>query len=249
MSNIFLGYVYHNGRYDQAERLKGEQGVYAFLKKNLYEEEIRICDSGDNLIFHARDGVDLFSRLEEIGIDLPGIYQSLRREALGPGADEPHRPKWEQLYDSIGLSSGEIAMRQRVKKAAIAATTVADVVRLLEGTYFSACFYSEDETRCWSYFDPHDLTVRIMKRVGDDYGTGWQETGDMLIFTITADRFLRNMVRAIVGTLIELGKGKLDQEGFKEIILSKKRSNAGKSVPACGLFLTEVIYPEGIGNL
>ncbi|MCJ7694999.1 MAG: hypothetical protein MUO40_06175 [Anaerolineaceae bacterium] len=183
---MFLAYVYRNGRYDQAKRLKGAQGVYAFLQKNLYEEEIRICDTGDNLIFQARDGIDLFNRLEEIGVNLPGIYQLLCRKALGSGADELPRPQWEQLYDSIGLSSGEIAMRQRVKKAAMAATTVADVVRLLEGTYFSACFYSEDETCCWSYFDPHDLTVRKMDRVESDFGTGWQETGEQVTLDLDA---------------------------------------------------------------
>lgn len=186
MSNIFLGYFYRNGRYGQAERLIGAQEVCEFIKKYLYEEEIRICDSGDNLVFQARDGVDLFSRLEDFGIDLPGIYQALRREALGSNAEELPRPKWEVLYDSIGLSPGEIAMRQRVKKAAREATTVADVARLLEGTYFSACFYSEDETCCWSYFDPHDLTVRKMERVEDDYGTGWQETGEQITLDLDA---------------------------------------------------------------
>jgi hypothetical protein len=177
---ILLGYVYRNGRYDMGEKLCGAQEICTFIKKYLYEEEIRICDPGDNLIFQARDGVDLFSQLEEFGIDLPGIYQSLHKEALDSNPNELPRPKWEELYDSIGLSSGEIAMRQRVKKAAREATTVADVARLLEGTYFSACFYSEDETCCWSYFDPHDLTVRKMERVEDEYGIGWQDTGELV---------------------------------------------------------------------
>jgi tRNA pseudouridine38-40 synthase len=76
--------------------------------------------------------------------------------------------------------------------------------------------------------------------------TRWKETEGTLIFTISADRFLRNMVRAIVGTLMEMGKGKLDEKDLKKIILSKKRSNAGRSVPACGLFLTKVEYPPEI---
>lgn len=64
-----------------------------------------------------------------------------------------------------------------------------------------------------------------------------------LVFTITADRFLRNMVRAVVGTLVLVGKESLRVEDVKEIIESKNRSNAGQSVPACGLFLTKVEYP------
>jgi len=71
----------------------------------------------------------------------------------------------------------------------------------------------------------------------------WKEKHDVITFTITADRFLRNMVRAIVGTMLEAGKGKLNEQGFRKIIQSKKRSDAGFSVPAHGLYLTEVKYP------
>ncbi len=70
----------------------------------------------------------------------------------------------------------------------------------------------------------------------------WEETDDMLVFTITADRFLRNMVRAIVGTLIEIGKGKMSVDEFKKVIESKDRGEAGFSVPAKALFLHNVIY-------
>lgn len=70
----------------------------------------------------------------------------------------------------------------------------------------------------------------------------WELKNDMLVFTITADRFLRNMVRAIVGTLLEVGKGKLTAEDVIQIIESKSRSGAGFSVPAEGLFLEKVEY-------
>lgn len=74
----------------------------------------------------------------------------------------------------------------------------------------------------------------------------WVQENKSLIFHITADRFLRNMVRAIVGTLIEVGTGKTTLEEFKKIIESKDRKNAGPSAPAQGLFLTEVNYPKNI---
>jgi len=70
----------------------------------------------------------------------------------------------------------------------------------------------------------------------------WILQGDHLTFHITANRFLRNMVRAIVGTLIEVGTGKISLADFRKIIESKNRSEAGLSVPAKGLFLTEVCY-------
>ncbi|WP_133537394.1 tRNA pseudouridine(38-40) synthase TruA [Tenacibaculum caenipelagi] len=70
----------------------------------------------------------------------------------------------------------------------------------------------------------------------------WVLNGNELTFHISANRFLRNMVRAIVGTLIEVGLGKITTDDFKKIIESKNRSNAGVSVPAKGLFLTKVTY-------
>lgn len=73
----------------------------------------------------------------------------------------------------------------------------------------------------------------------------WERNNTQLIFTITADRFLRNMVRAIVGTLLEIGENKMSLEEFIHIIESKDRKKAGVSAPAQGLCLTRVIYPKG----
>jgi tRNA pseudouridine38-40 synthase len=71
----------------------------------------------------------------------------------------------------------------------------------------------------------------------------WEVQNDYLIFTIRADRFLRNMVRSVVGTLLLIGEQKINFTDFKNIIQSGKRSLAGESVPAKGLFLTDVKYP------
>ncbi len=74
----------------------------------------------------------------------------------------------------------------------------------------------------------------------------WLQYKQLLIFHISANRFLRNMVRAIVGTLLEVGTGKTSIEKFKQIIESKDRHNAGPSAPPQGLFLTKVTYPNTI---
>ncbi len=74
----------------------------------------------------------------------------------------------------------------------------------------------------------------------------WEQSGPDYVFTITADRFLRNMVRAIVGTLLEAGRGRLDEKGFRNIIEAKNRSVAGNSVPGQALFLHDVTYPADI---
>ena len=75
----------------------------------------------------------------------------------------------------------------------------------------------------------------------------WKELDNgHAVFTISADRFLRNMVRAVVGTLFEIGRGKMTKEQFAEVIIQHNRCAAGDSAPAEGLFLTHIEYPEEI---
>ena len=74
--------------------------------------------------------------------------------------------------------------------------------------------------------------------------TKWEQKEDELVFTIKADRFLRNMVRAIAGTLLDVGMDKITIDDVKEIIAKKDRSQAGTSIPAHALLLTKVEYPE-----
>ena len=74
----------------------------------------------------------------------------------------------------------------------------------------------------------------------------WKAEGNKLVFHITADRFLRNMVRAIVGTLIEIGQNKYPLSHIHEVIKSEDRGMAGTSVPAHGLYLTGIEYPDNI---
>jgi len=74
----------------------------------------------------------------------------------------------------------------------------------------------------------------------------WHTENNMLIFTITADRFLRNMVRSIVGTLLDAGREKISINDFRNIIECKNRCDAGYSVPARGLFLEKIEYSRDI---
>ncbi len=70
----------------------------------------------------------------------------------------------------------------------------------------------------------------------------WEFKDELLVFTIKADRFLRNMVRAIVGTMVDIGQGKTSLDELSKIIESKDRNQAGRSVPALGLFLIDIKY-------
>lgn len=148
--------------------LQGAEAVAAFVKEHLYAEELRITDTADELIFHAVDGIDLFSRLDELGIDLPALYDAIRREAVAAESapEQREREDWEALYDSIGLTPAEVSMRQAAKRAARAARTVADVVSLLEGTYFDADFQSEDGSQRWDCFDPRSYSALVRSREG-----------------------------------------------------------------------------------
>lgn len=75
---------------------------------------------------------------------------------------------------------------------------------------------------------------------------GWRESGDLLVFTIRADRFLRNMVRAIVGTLVDVGRGRYTVDGFGDIIASRDLARSSAGAPAQGLFLSDVRYPADV---
>ncbi|MEL6917744.1 MAG: tRNA pseudouridine(38-40) synthase TruA [Bacteroidota bacterium] len=100
--------------------------------------------------------------------------------------------------------------------------------------------YNDFECFSKSNTDVKTFLCKVKKAV-------WNEEGDKLVFTITADRFLRNMVRAIVGTLLGIGSGKSTVDDMRKVIESKDRGMAGASVPAKGLYLTRVLYP-GNGN-
>ena len=99
--------------------------------------------------------------------------------------------------------------------------------------------YSEFGSFCKAKADNHTNLCDVTKAV-------WKKVDGGLVFEITANRFLRNMVRAIVGTLLEVGQGKMQPEEMRIILDQKDRQAAGRSVPAHGLYLTEVVYPKDI---
>ena len=120
------------------------------------------------------------------------------------------------------------------------------------------------EDKSWYYH--HDLDIDLMNeaskilfnhtdfqcfsKVNTDVNTfectifeaHWKKENNTIVFTISANRFLRNMVRAIVGTLVNIGLHKISLDDFNEIIKSKNRDKAGFSVPAHGLYLTKIEY-------
>ncbi|MCB0396326.1 MAG: tRNA pseudouridine(38-40) synthase TruA [Flavobacteriales bacterium] len=92
---------------------------------------------------------------------------------------------------------------------------------------------------CKNVTDQPSTTCDVVRAV-------WEDRGDRLVFVITANRFIRNMVRAIVGTCVEIGQSRFQRDAMQQILLSKDRSLAGPSAPAHGLYLARVDYPAGI---
>lgn len=99
--------------------------------------------------------------------------------------------------------------------------------------------YSEFGSFCKAHADNQTNICRIDR-------AEWEQQGELLLFHIQADRFLRGMVRAIVGSLLWVGSGKWSVERFREVIEAQDRSAAGPAADAQGLFLTVVEYPEGM---
>lgn len=106
-----------------------------------------------------------------------------------------------------------------------------------------ACGYLFDYEDFTSFSKLHSKTKTNFCQIIE---AKWEESDDGIVFTITANRFLRNMVRAIVGTMLVVGKEKLSLDDFRAVIESKNRSNAGFSVPGNALFLEKVCYPKDI---
>jgi tRNA pseudouridine38-40 synthase len=106
-----------------------------------------------------------------------------------------------------------------------------------------ACNVLLESTDFTSFSKLHSDTKTNICKI---HSAGWEAIDNRLVFTIRADRFLRNMVRAIVGTMVDIGYKKINIDEFELIILAKDRCRAGKSAPAQGLFLTDIEYPDEI---
>jgi hypothetical protein len=168
------GYTFdREGYYNQPEIIKGKKGLVQFIKKNIDSTKLVVTDQADQQVLLIQDGVDLYNDLGRFGIDLGDIYKEIRAELVDDTDNEVQKPDWEILYDSIGLSYGEIRMRQRVKRACRAARTAEDVANLVKGTYFTVYFYSPDEEQCWGYFDESEFTAVTMIKDEEGY---WSDT-------------------------------------------------------------------------
>lgn len=111
-----------------------------------------------------------------------------------------------------------------------------DVKKMMEA---STLLLTQSDFSCFS-----KNRTQVKTNICKISNVNWLTVNDELIFCITADRFLRGMVRAIVGSLLLVGENKISLIDFENILAGKDRSKAGASMPACGLYLEEVRYPD-----
>jgi tRNA pseudouridine38-40 synthase len=238
----FKGTAYHGWQVQQ-----NAHSVQAELNnalKTVFEEVIETtgCGRTDTGV-HARE---FFAHFDAEREDLEDQYWKFKLNSFLPSDIVCHKifkvpADAHARYDAISRTYRYYITKERDPFAVGSAYYLygpLDMARVREATEI---LFEYEEFSCFSKSKTQVKTdiCKIME-------ASWEEKGEKIIFTIRADRFLRNMVRAITGTLIEVGRKKITKEDFRKIIEGKSRTAAGASVPACGLFLEKITYPEGL---
>jgi len=237
----YNGTTYHG--WQNQENAIGVQEVVEGSMSKLFREEIKIVGSGRTdagvhcrqQFFHADiekefDNAELVQRLNSF------LPKDIVIKSIYPVVPEAHA-----RYDAKERSYRYIITRVKDPFLtnyafyffkALDIPTMNRAAALLPGKHDFECFSK--------------VKTDVNHFICDVKRAHWNQKGDLLVFEITANRFLRGMVRAIVGTLLDVGAGKTSLREFQEIIRGKDRKEAGMNVPAQGLYLTKVNYPKRI---
>jgi tRNA pseudouridine38-40 synthase len=242
----FFEIGYDGGRYHGWQSQQNATGIQEIVENTLSKllrEEVNIIGSGRtdsgvhcvSQFFHVdfKKPLEPGSLLQRINSFLPKdiVIRSIRRVKSDAHA----------RYDA------------RLRKYEYQITRVKDPFQVGRAFYFfreldvstmnqaASLLIGEHDFQCFS-----KVKTDVNHFICDIKRAEWNQKGNLLVFTITANRFLRGMVRATVGTLLDVGTGKINHRGFKEILRSKDRKKAGMNVPAEGLYLVNVAYPKQI---
>lgn len=226
---------------------KGVQEVVEDGLKKIFRRRIPITGSGrtdtgvhcDQQYFHA--DLELGNASQQKLTDLTHQLNSLLPRDIAIRSIRPVKPDASARYDARSRTYRyTITMRKEplLTGHALHVFKPLDVKKMQEaadillGTHDFECF-----SKVKTDVNHFQCTVKTAR---------WQQRGHLLTFTITANRFLRGMVRAVVGTLLDVGTGKISVSDFAEVISSRNRAKAGMNVAAEGLCLTKVTYRKGI---
>jgi len=243
----FLFEISYNGTHyagwQSQNNATGVQGVVENALSKLLREEVKIVGSGrtdtgvhcEQQFFHAdiEKSFEVTNLLLRMNSFLPKdiAIQSVRKiKSTASARYDAHERTYRYRITSTKNPFLDGLAWHYFKQADI--QTMNKAAALLVGEHDFECF-SKVKT------DVNHFLCTINKAV-------WKEEKNELEFTITANRFLRGMVRAIVGTLLDVGSGKTSLKEFQAIIHSRNRRKAGANVPPYGLYLTKVKYPGSI---
>lgn len=238
----FFGKAYH-GWQRQPTAISVQEVVENSLSTML-QEEIEVVGAGrTDAGVHARQIFAHFDSEAYLNKDFIFKINSLLPRDIAAKGLMKVRPDAHARFDAISRSyEYHISTRKDVfnREMAYFVQREINVEKMNEAAQI-LLKYTNFKSFSRSRTDVHTYNCRINR-------AHWVHKGDLLVFYISADRFLRNMVRAIVGTILEIGLAKRDTLDMHEIIKSEDRSRAGASVPAHGLYLTGIRYPKSIFN-
>lgn len=242
----FFEIAYHGGNYNGWQSQHNAFGVQAVVEDVLgkvFRQPVRIVGSGrtdtgvhcEQQFFHA----DLPVGFEKDGV-IANLNSFLPRD-IAIRSVRLVRPEASARYDAV-----ERTYRYQITRVKN------PFLQGLSWHYFkpldignmnraAALMLGEHDFECFS-----KVKTDVNHFICDVKKAEWVTKGNDVIFTISANRFLRGMVRAVVGTLLDVGTGKISQKEFVSILRSKDRRKAGQNVPAHGLYLEKVKYPSKV---
>ena len=242
----FFEIAYHGGNYNGWQSQHNAVGVQTIVENvltKIFRSPVKIIGSGrtdtgvhcEQQFFHSDlpDGFDIPLLIQKLNSFLPRdiAIKSIMRV----------KPDASARYDAIERTYRYDITRVKNPFLQGLSWHYFKTVKIENMNKAAALIVGEHDFECFSKVktDVNHFICEVKKAV-------WIERGDHLIFTISANRFLRGMVRAIVGTLLDVGTGKISQKEFVAILHSKDRKKAGANVPALGLYLEKVKYPSRI---
>jgi len=255
MSRYFIYMAYDGSDYSgwqiQPDK-KTVQQVLADALSTLLKQEIAVTGAG-----RTDTGVHASHFVAHFDMDLSGMAQKKGDTPVGDPSSEKFVFRLNRLLppDIVVHRIEEVPEEMHARYSATYRTyqyRISSVKPLYDREYCHYVYGELDtdaiESCCREILATRDFTS--FAKLHSDVKTNrcrvtqatWRKVGDGYIFEITADRFLRNMVRSLAGTLLEVGLGKLDPEGFRKIVEARDRGKAGTSMPARALFLVDIGY-------
>jgi tRNA pseudouridine38-40 synthase len=242
----FFEIAYNGKNYNGWQSQHNATGIQTVVEEamcTLLQEKIKIIGSG-----RTDTGVHCEQQFFHVDIQQPIQYELLmiRLNTYLPGGISINSIQQVHEYASARHDAIERSYRYHItrKKNPFLEGYAWHYFKLVDAQTMNeaaALLLGEHDFQCFS-----KVNTDVNHFICDIKSAFWEDNGDMLFFNITGNRFLRGMVRAIVGTLLDVGTGKITMEEVKSIIDSKDRKKAGANVPPYGLYLRNVIYPSTI---